>query len=305
MAQTLSFLLTFVSLMISAPPAEPANGADEKAIRDAAGKYAEMFAKGDVDALAALYAPNAVYDQGEGAVIVGRDEIKKVLAANVAKYPGTKMTIDIRSIRFIKGRAIEIGTATLTPAKGDPTVVAYRALHSKQPDGKWLLSSVGPDITAEGSTSAGPLDDLAWMLGSWKDSSADLDLSSTCKWDANRRFMIRTFVMKEEDSAVLQVTEIIGWDAATRGIRSWVFDSDGGFNEGTWRQRGDDWIILAKGTLPDGGRATAVNMIHRVDDNSFTWSSVNRDVDGEMLPDIEDVKMVRVTDTQANAGGNK
>lgn len=305
MIRFLGFALTLASSLLSAPPAPSSPQEDEKAIRDAAAKYAEAFTKGDVDALAAQYAPDAIYDEGEGPAIVGRDEIKKVLAANIAENPGTKMTIDIKSIRFAKGRGIEIGTATLTPTKGDPVTVAYRALYGKQPDGKWLLTSVGPDVTAEGSTTAGPLDDLSWLLGSWKDTEADVDLTSTCRWDANRRFMIRSFVMKEENRSVLEVTEIIGWDAATRGVRSWVFDSDGGFNEGTWRQRGDEWIILAKGTLPDGGRATAVNIIRKVDDNNFTWSSVNRDVDGEMLPDIDNVKMIRVPEAQANAGGTK
>ncbi len=292
-----------------APPASPAPAAsqqaDEKAIRDNAAKYAEAFNKGDVDALAAQYAPDAIYDEAEGPVIHGRDEIRKVLAANIAENPGTKMAIEISSIRFAKGRGIELGTATLTPPKGDPVTVAYRALHAKQSDGKWLLTSVGPDVTAEGATTAGPLDELSWMLGSWKDSEAEIDLSSTCKWDPNRRFMVRSFVMKEENRSVLEVTEIIGWDAAARGVRSWVFDSDGGFNQSTWAKRGDDWIISAKGTLPDGGRASAVNIIHRIDDNNFTWASIDRDVDGEMLPDVDDVKMVRVPETQATDGGNK
>lgn len=301
----LGLALTLASSLLWAQPASSSHQEDEKAIREAAAKYAESFTKGDVEALAAQYAPDAIYDEGEGAPIVGRDEIKKVLAANIAENPGTKMTLDIKSVRFIKGRAIEIGTATLTPTKGDPMTVAYRALYAKQTDGKWLLTAVGPDVTAAGAITAGPLDDLTWMLGSWKDGDPHVDLTSTCRWDANRRFIIRTFVMKEDGRSDLQVTEIIGWDAAARGVRSWVFDSDGGFNQSSWSKRGEDWIISAKGTLPDGGRATAVNILRRIDDNSFTWASINRDVDGEMLPDIDDVKMVRVPETQANAGGNK
>ena len=173
---------------------------------------------------------------------------------NPAASPGTKMTIDIKSIRFTKSRAIEIGVATLTPAKGDPTTVAYRAIHAKQPDGKWLMTSVGPDVTAEGATSAGALDELSWMLGSWQDSEENVDVKCHCRWDAYHRFMLRTFVISEKDRPALEVTEIIGWDAADRIIRSWVFDSDGGFGQNTWNHRGDEWIISARGTLADGGR---------------------------------------------------
>ena len=296
------FLLAFTLTL--PPPAQASHPEDEQAIRDAAAKYAEAYNRADVDALAASYTKDATYDEGEGPVITGRDEIRKVLAASLAENKGSKMSIDIKSIRFTKSRAIEIGVATITPPKGEPDAVPYRAIHAKQPDGKWLMTSVGPDVTAEGSTSAGPLDELSWLLGTWRDTEEDLDCTSTCTWDRNRRFMMRTFVINEEGRSALEVTEVIGWDAADRVIRSWVFDSDGGFGQNTWTRRGDEWIISAKGTLPDGGRASAVNIIKRVDNNTYTWSSINRDVDGSMLPDVEEVKMVRSGDAPA-AGGEK
>lgn len=301
----MELIVTLILSLVSAAPAGSPYAEDERALREAAAKYAEAFNRGDADALAAFYAKDAIYDEGEGPVITGRDEIRKALAANLEGNPGTKMTIDIRSIRFTKSRAIELGTATLTPPKGEALIVSYRAIHAKQPDGKWLMTSVGPDVTAEGSTSAGPLDDIAWMLGTWRHAEDGVDLTSACRWDPNRRFIIRTFVMKEEDRAPLEITEVIGWDAADRAVRSWVFDSDGGFSQSTWSQRGDDWVILAKGTLPDGGRASAVNILHRVDDDTYTWSSTSRDVDGQMLPDVTDVKMVRVPEAPAAGGGNK
>jgi len=299
------FLVSLACALLVAPLAQSSHPEDEAAIRDSATKYAEAYSRGDVDALAAQYATDATYDEGEGPVIVGRDAIRKVLAESLAEDPGTKMSIDIKSIRFTKTRAIEIGVATLTPPKGDPITVPYRAIHAKQPDGKWLMTSVGPDVTAEGSTSAGPLDELDWLLGTWRNDEGKMSIASACRWDANRRFMIRSFAMKDENRPQLEVTEIIGWDPADRIVRSWVFDSDGGFGQNTWSHRGDEWIISAKGTLPDGGRASAVNIIHRVNDNTFTWSSTNRDVDGQMLPDVNDIKMTRVPETQAAGGGTK
>jgi len=303
MVQTLGFMLMLASSVLWGPPGDASQQDDEKAIREAAAKYAEAYGKGDIETLVSQFAPDATYDEGQGPVIVGRDAIRKALAANLADGAGTKMAIDIKSIRFTKGRAIEIGTATFTPAKGDSTTVAYRAIHAKQPDGKWLMTGVAPDVTAEGATTAGPLDELAWMLGTWKDDEAEVDLESTCRWDANRRFMIRTFVVKEAGAPSLEVTEIIGWDAANRIVRSWVFDSDGGTAQNTWSQRGDEWIILAKGTLPDGAKGNAVNIIRRMDDNQYLWSSTNRDVDGDMLPDIDNVKMIRTTAMAAANGG--
>jgi hypothetical protein len=226
------------------------------------------------------------------------------LKENFDDAPGAKMTIDIKSIHFAKGRGVETGLATITPAKGDPDTVPYRAIHQKQPDGKWLMSSVGPDVSADASA-AGPLHDLAWMIGSWKDAEPDLDITCECAWSMNNRFILRSFIMHDKDGSELKITEVVGWDPAKKTIRSWVFDTDGGFAQNTWSNRGDDWIISARGTLPDGGIASAVNIIHRADANTFTWSSTNRDVDGEMLPDVKDVKMVRTSGSSAFEEGAK
>jgi uncharacterized protein (TIGR02246 family) len=299
------FLLTLSLILPSASATRPAHQEDEQVIRQSAVKYAEAFNRGDVDALVGQYAKDAEFDEGTGEVFSGRDEIRKKLEQTFAKSPGIKMAIKIKSIRFTKSRAIEIGVATLTPKEGNPTTVPYRAIHAKQRDGQWLMTSVGPDVTAEDATSAGPLEELAWLIGTWQDAEENVDIKSVCAWATNRRFILRSYVVNDEGRPELKVTEVIGWDPADRVFRSWVFDSDGGFAQNTWSKRGEDWIISAKGTLADGGRASAVNIIHHIDNNTYTWSSTNRDVDGEMLPDVKDVKMVRVPEAQPVGGGQQ
>src|SRR5262245_46433500 len=87
--------------------------------------------------------------------------------------------------------------------------------------------------------------------------------------------------------------QIIGWDSAAKQIRSWIFDSDGGFSEGKWTRKGDRWVIQQTGTMPDGRKSSAVNIMTRVDDNSFTWRSTQRAVGGDILPDVDEVLIVR------------
>ena len=87
--------------------------------------------------------------------------------------------------------------------------------------------------------------------------------------------------------------QIIGWDPAAKQIRSWVFDSDGGFAEGRWAKKGNRWTITTKGITPDGRKASSVNVITYVDDNRFKWQSVSRIADGELLPNIDEVVVVR------------
>jgi hypothetical protein len=72
-----------------------------------------------------------------------------------------------------------------------------------------------------------------------------------------------------------------------------VFDSDGTFGEGTWSRDEDTWTIKQVGTLPDGKKTSATNIITRLDDNSSTWQSIDRTTDGEIEPNIEEVLVVR------------
>jgi hypothetical protein len=79
-----------------------------------------------------------------------------------------------------------------------------------------------------------------------------------------------------------------GWDSETQEIRSWVFDSDGGFGDRFWTEegKGNRWQIEAVNTLPDGSQSPAVHVITKVDDDHYTWESGNRSVDGLLLPSI-------------------
>ncbi len=297
---TLSLLLSLT--LQAAPTTQPASP-EEQAIRQSAAQYADAFNRGDVDALISQYAQDAIYEEGSGPVLKGREQIRNKLEQTFAESPGMRMSIEVKSIRFLRNRAIEIGVATLTPQEGEPIIAPYRAIHAKQQDGRWLMTSVGPDVTSENAVSAGPLQQLAWLVGSWRDAEENVNVTSNCAWTRNHRFMLRSFVVQDDDHPELRVSEVIGWDPADRVFRSWVFDSDGGFGQSTWSKRNGDWIISATGTLADCGRASAVNIIHPINDDSYLWSSINRDVDGQMLPDLEDIKMIRVPQTQPATEG--
>jgi hypothetical protein len=77
-------------------------------------------------------------------------------------------------------------------------------------------------------------------------------------------------------------------------IRSWIFDSNGGFGESTWVSDGEDWLIRASNVLPDGSRSTAENVLTKVDDNKFTWESQNRTLNGEPQPSLDKTEVQRV-----------
>ena len=114
-------------------------------------------------------------------------------------------------------------------------------------------------------------------------------------WTKNKTFLTYSFKVSAPGMDDLEGTQVIGWDPAAGTIRSWMFDSDGGFGEGTWSKKGNSWVVKFSQVLPDGRKASATNIYTIVDDNTFTWKSVGRKVDGEFLPNVDEVKMVRKT----------
>jgi uncharacterized protein (TIGR02246 family) len=272
---------------------------DEAAIRKSDDAYVEAYNKRDAKALAELWAPEAVYvDPETGDEAVGREEIEKVFAATFEDLKESKLEIEVASIRFLSPNvAIENGTARIIQPEGEPDESSYAALFVKR-EGKWLLDRVMEEETAAPPeplpSSYEHLKELEWMIGSWIDQDEVATVQTDCEWTKNQNFINRSFAVVVGNEVDMAGMQIIGWDPLAKQIRSWIFDSDGGFSEGKWTRKGDDrWLIQQNGTLPDGGRTSALNIMTRVDDDSFTWQSVNREVNGDILPNVDEVLVVR------------
>jgi hypothetical protein len=53
------------------------------------------------------------------------------------------------------------------------------------------------------------------------------------------------------------------------------------------------WFIRNRGVLPDGQLATMVNVMKQVDENSLTWQTIERTAGDELLPNIDEIEIVR------------
>jgi len=109
------------------------------------------------------------------------------------------------------------------------------------------------------------------------------------------------YTVERPDGRPLEVSQRVGWAPAAGAIRSWVFDSVGGFGEGAWKREGNRWVIEAVGVLPDGGSGNAINTYEFVDANTFVWRSRERTVDGQPLADVE-MKFVKKTTAKQPQG---
>ena len=60
---------------------------------------------------------------------------------------------------------------------------------------------------------------------------------------------------------MMTVNQRIGWDPLTKQIKSWVFDSEGGYGDALWTRKGNQWVIKSTGVLPDGRTASATHVL--------------------------------------------
>ncbi len=271
--------------------------ADEATIRANAAKYVESYNRRDSRTMASMWSPEAVYiDSETGERAVGHNAIAKQLDEEFAGAEDAKLTIHIDSIDFISPNvAVEKGTAEVTYSKQKPEKSEYTAVHVRR-DGKWMLDRVTEiEEPTPPPSNYEHLKELEWMIGSWidKDKDDNTTVQTDCEWTKNRNFMTRSYAVVIGDRVNMSGMQIIGWDPIAKQIRSWVFDSNGGYSDGKWKHKGERWIVQQTGTLADGGKTTSTNIFTHVDADSFTWQAIDRTVDGEMQPNIDEVLIVR------------
>lgn len=269
--------------------------ADKAAIRKAVESYAAAFNRGDGKALAALWSPEAVYmNPLSGEQVVGREAIERQFAAIFAEAKGVKLEATTDSIQFVSPNvAVEQGTAKVIRPEQSPEESEYTAVYVKR-EGQWLLDRVTEeDVPAPVPSHYEQLKELEWMIGRWVDQDDLATVVTECNWAKNNNFITRSFTIQIRDRIDLAGMQIIGWDPSTKQIRSWVFDSDGGFGQASWAKKGNRWYIQQSGVLPDGRKSSAVNIVTYVDDNTCTLQSVNRVVDGALQPNVDEVVVVR------------
>jgi uncharacterized protein (TIGR02246 family) len=266
---------------------------DEKAIRLNVEAFAKCYNAGDAKALAALFAPDAEIVDEEGEAFQGQESIEKVFAAVFKEHPKGRIEIDVDSIRFVSpGVAVEDGVTTTTHEPDGPADKSrYTVVHVKQ-DGKWRMVSAR-DLSDEPSTGDEELKQLAWLIGDWVDESPDALIVTSYRWTDNHNFILSEFKIQVGGRPAMTGSQRIGWDPLTKQIRSWVFDSEGGFGEGLWTCDDDQWIIKMRAVTRDGKMGSATNVITMISKDRITWESRDRVVGGERMPDVDAVPVVR------------
>jgi uncharacterized protein (TIGR02246 family) len=279
-----------------------ARSADEKAIRAVDDAFVRGYNNADSKALAALFAEDAEVVEADGGRYQGRELVEKDLADTFAANKGAKIALEIDAIRFVHPDvAKEEGRSIVTPSAGATVSRSYTVLFVKR-DGHWLISSVreanDPLVRPHDR-----LKDLEWMIGEWVDEAEDSVVRVNCRWSEDENFLIRSFTVKHQGKPVMTVTQRIGWDPLARQVRSWEFDSEGGFGEGKWSKAGDRWVVKHAGVRPDGTSASATNIMTRERPDLVRWVSTDRVLGDESVTDEVSYVLVRVP-PQPRAGAS-
>lgn len=262
--------------------------ADEKVLRDSVARLEAAFNKGDLDALLSYWTDDAEFISEAGQTHRGKDALRALLKKGLETYKGHKQTIKISSIRFIRPDvAIEEGVVTMTAPDGTPDAGRYEALWLKQAS-KWLIARMRdlPGDQEEQAPAHAHLKPLSWLIGEWVDKEATGKVRLSCRWAPEQTFIVQEYIIQQGDGKELKVTQWVGYDAANDQLRSWMFDSTGGSSGGLWTREGNAWTSPTEGVLADGQVATAVMRVQYQQQDAFLFTSKDRQVEGQPLPDL-------------------
>jgi len=266
---------------------------DEGAIREVIEGFTRAFQRQDPKAIAGLFAEDGEAIDADGGTIQGRRSLEQHYAARIAEAPGDQLETSVERIALLApGIARVTGRTQLTPSDGSaPVGGRFAGIFAKR-DGRWLVASVR-EVPDQGLTPHEHLKELEWLVGEWVEESEDAVVNTVVAWTDNGNFLVRSFDVRVQGKPALTGTQRIGWDPLTKQIKSWVFDSNGGYGEGLWMRQGNQWVIKATGVRTDGRVATATQVLTFVNQDTLRWKSIDRTLGGEISQDIDEIVMVR------------
>jgi uncharacterized protein (TIGR02246 family) len=290
-ALTLAFLgVNFMTAQGKAPR-DPDRAADKQAIDKLIQEQIQAFNNRDAAAVAANWTTDAEYLRNDGDPVRGREAIQKGYAEFFKTLKGKpRAEVQVDNLRFPSAdTAVSEVTLRLRNEQGDVIGSSWRNTLLVREDGKWRVAMVQEwdrDNSMDDS-----LKDLEWLIGTWRMDTKDRDATTTYEWDENKTFIRGKYTVKQGGKLAESGMQMFGKDNAEGGIRSWVFQSDGGFGDGLWTREGKKWTVDFEGVTADGKKLTATVVYLRVDPDTFTWQSVQQTVDGQPIADTLPIKV--------------
>ena len=278
-------------LGLSLPPArgdeESDRAADRAAVRARTQEFLKALAKGDAGEVAGFWTATGEYARGGDLTIRGRANIEKAYAEHLKKKrPGT-VTVENESVRFLSDDTgvLEGLFVVKRPNPAQTTRSQFSALFVRS-GGKWYFGLLreSPEATS--------LQELAWLVGSWKYSSDGAETRMVVEWAEGKKYPLCRTTSKQGGETTT-ATQILAVHPATGTIQSWTFESDGSLGEAVWSRNDKGWKAKVTSFTADGDKVTATTILTPIDENTFTFQSTERTVDGEKAADVGPIKVTR------------
>ncbi len=318
MRSSLSLAVAIMFLVVAAPPGEAQTAgvqaadtdfsipADERPFWENAQAFVDAYTARDAEAIGQLFTEDAEFFDEFGERTTGRAGIVAMFDDVFATSPDAVVeSIDLQQVRHVTSDvALEEGVTHSRATPGNPRESSrYVALHVKGADGVWRIHTLKSFGQQAGERSE-QLNQLVWMTGDWTNEGGNLVVHSSCRWSDDGNYLLRQFNVLREGEPVMSGVQRIGWDPLRRQIRSWTFDSDGGFTEGTWVPNGNEWVVKSSGVTSEGEPASGTAVYTIIDAEMITWRFRDLIVGGDVREDVEPVVMVRRSPQPATSVSN-
>jgi uncharacterized protein (TIGR02246 family) len=285
----LATLLAAAALAISPVSAEEQTEASNPTASVSA-TYQQAFNAGNADKVAALHTKDAEWLDSDGTTHEGRDAIRAILVKAFAAAPGRTIQFAVEKVRPVGDDVIiETGSAAVTAPDGEESISAYTTIYAKDGD-EWRIAQVTETAPETEPSPASQLGALRWLEGTWKGENSKRPVTLKISEAQNGNFLTINYSFGQDGDQGTS-TEVVGFDAAADQVRSWTFDSEGGFSEATWQPDGSNWLVVSKSVNPDGSRASSqLDIRPAADGKSFTVEGYNRESGGVPMPKLGPIK---------------
>lgn len=264
------------------------DAAVDKAILAEAEATVKAFNAADAAALAGLFSPTGELVDENGNVFTGTEAITGLFKNFFEKFPKAVLEMEVTSTRPLGGElAVEEGVRRITADEGASAAqVRYVVVREKAGD-RWPIASYREFADDPAPTPHEMLMALDWLVGEWVDESPEGRTSISVRWSDDGNFLLGDYTVTVGGETVAASTQRIGWDPIEGRLRSWTFDSDGGYSEGEWLAGDDEWIVRSEATMPDGTSGSATMSVKLQDADHFVIESTDRVVAGAEEPDFK------------------
>ena len=268
---------------------------DTQAVKQETAAFKLALFSHDTSKLSSLLAPDAIsYNLTLQQSLSGSQNIASSLITSLGTnlLPDTHVHVEKITSKGRDAKSVK-GLLDLHQSDSEPKKIAF-TLDFKKLDGHWLIQQVNYLLLETPPTQYEHLKELNWLAGTWINEDEDTNFTATYTWDLNKNFLVQHFSLSVLGHKQLSGQQLIGWDTRDSTIRSWIFDSDGGVGSGIWVQDGQTWYVTTAYILSDGSKSSVTHVFTKASNNKYTFSCTNRDVNGQLLPDIGPYTAVKV-----------